>query len=186
MKNRDLDIRNTVKFHDLKLFLSSLSTNTQFLFTHFGTINASTVDTITRKEMARHDKIKFFAHVDGILMAYGFLTKFEKKTKKHNCILGIVIDDEWQDKGIGSMVCKYMINSAWKKGFTKIWLTVYSDNKRAIHVYRSLGFEIEGIFMNDEIISKKRRHVVSMAIFKGKGFSYKQRINLWNRLQRNS
>jgi RimJ/RimL family protein N-acetyltransferase len=58
-----------------------------------------------------------------------------------------------------------MIESAWKKKYKKIWLTVFSDNTRALVMYKNLGFKIEGIFMNDEMVNKKYRHVVSMALF---------------------
>ena len=42
------------------------------------------------------------------LIAYSYLTKFDKKSKKHNCILGIVISDKWQGKGFGKKICKYI------------------------------------------------------------------------------
>ena len=61
-----------------------------------------------------------------------------------------------------------MIEVAWKKKFEKIWLTTYYDNKAALKIYRKLGFEVEGIFINEEKINGKPRQVVSMGLFKNK------------------
>ena len=76
-----------------------------------------------------------------------------------------------------------MINHAWKKQFEKIWLTVFDNNVSAIGLYKSLGFEIEGIFMNDELSLKKQRHVISMAIFKNKLTYIKKRKKIWQNLE---
>ena len=71
--------------------------------------------------------------------------------------MGIVIGDKWQGNGFGEKICKHMINYGWKKQFEKIWLTVFDNNISAINLYKSLGFEIEGIFMNDELSLRKAK-----------------------------
>ena len=76
-----------------------------------------------------------------------------------------------------------MINHAWKKQFYKIWLTVFENNAAAINLYKSLGFEIEGIFINDEISSKQKRHVISMAIFKNHLSNINQRKKIWKNIE---
>src|SRR5579872_6126629 len=148
-----------VEHNIFRKFLLKLGNTTQYNFNHFGKINFNNINRIVQQELTRKDKVKFFALVENELIGYGFLTKFEKFTKKHNCILGIVISDSWQNSGLGKKLCTYMILDAWKNGFKKIWLNVYYDNERAFHLYKSLGFDIEGIFMADEIINKKQRHV---------------------------
>ena len=97
--------------------------------------------------------------------------------------MGIVIADKWQGNGFGEKICKHMINHAWKKQFEKIWLTVFDNNVSAIGLYKSLGFEIEGIFMNDELSLKKQRHVISMAIFKNNLTYIKKREKIWQNLK---
>ena len=59
-----------------------------------------------------------------------------------------------------------MISTAWKQGFKKIWLTTYFDNKSAFEIYQKLGFIVEGIFINEEKLNGKYRHVISMGLFK--------------------
>ena len=70
-----------------------------------------------------------------------------------------------------------MIKTAWNKNFEKIWLTVYSDNIDAYRMYKDLGFEIEGIFLNDEKIRGKSKHKISIAIFK-KNYNNKSKRKL--------
>ena len=181
---KDLLISDRIQKREFSQFLSKLGPDTQKNFTYFGKINSKNVKSIVDKELNRKDKIKFFTFLNGKLISYSFLTKFEKPTKKHNCILGIVISKGWQKKGLGKNICDYMIKFAWKKGFRKIWLTVYSDNVRAFKLYKSLGFEIEGIFMSDEKMNKTFRHIVSMALFNKVKSGKKERFQIWSNLEK--
>ncbi len=164
-------------------FLLNLEKGTLYNFNSFGEINSSNVTDMVQNELFRKDRIRFFSFYENTLIAYSYLTKFQKKSKKHNCILGIVIGNKWQGKGFGKKICKHMINYAWKKQFEKIWLTVFDNNISAICLYKLLGFEIEGIFMNDERYLKKQRHVISMAIFKNKHTYIKRRKKIWQNLE---
>ena len=164
-------------------FLLSLKNKTLYNFNPFGKINSSNVVSIVQKELSRKDRIRFFSFYGDTLIGYSYLTKFEKKSKKHNCTLGIVIGDKWQSDGFGTLICKYMIDYAWKKQFEKIWLTVFDNNTPAINLYKSLGFEVEGIFINDEQYLKKQRHVVSMAIFKNRRTYIHKRKKIWANLE---
>lgn len=173
--SNDLKITSKTKKNDLVEFLNSLSKKTIQNFNHFGDISIKNVDDIADRELKHKDKIKFFSYFNNQLIAYSFLTKFDKNTKKHNCILGIVISEKWQKKGFGTKICEMMIKTAWKKGYGKIWLTVFSDNLLAIKLYKKLGFEVEGIFIGDEVIKNRSRDVISMAIFKTSSDNSKKR-----------
>ena len=76
-----------------------------------------------------------------------------------------MIDEHQQGKGLGKTLAGNMIEWAKEKGFRKIWLTVFSDKKRPINLYKSLGFGIEGIFMRNDKLDQNYRHVLSMALF---------------------
>ena len=63
----------------------------------------------------------------------------------HSGEFGISILPEFQDKKIGSKMIEYLITWARSKPkLKKINLSVFESNKRAIHVYKKLGFVIEG------------------------------------------
>jgi len=179
-----LVIKNKAPQNKFRKLLLHLSSNTLYLFNPFGRITDTNIHSIVKKELERKDKLKFFSFLGKELISYSFLTTFEKPTKKHNCILGMVVGDKWQKQGYGKRICKHMIKTAWKKGFKKIWLTVFADNLTAQKLYLSLGFEIEGIFLADEIENGKKRDVVSMAIIKNYKKSESNRIRLWKKLSK--
>lgn len=183
MKGR-LKVLSSVEPRMLREFLLNLEKNTLYHFNHFGAITQSNIDAIVQRELTRKDRIRFFSLVNGELIAYSFLTLFEKPSKKHNCILGIVIGEKWQGKGYGKRICAHMIRKAWQKGLSKVWLNVYSDNARAIALYKSVGFEVEGIFMADEIEGINVRNIVSMATFRDRSFGKRARLVIWDRVEK--
>lgn len=64
---------------------------------------------------------------------------------RHTAVLGIAIDQDWRDKGIGSQLMARVID--WAKTtriLSRIELAVFTGNARAIHLYQKVGFEIEG------------------------------------------
>lgn len=179
----DIEIRNSTSTENFKKFLLEISEQTQSTFNYFGVISSDSINEILEKELSRKDKLRFFTFLENELIAYSFLTLFEKSTKKHNCILGIVIGDNWQNKGYGKKICQKMIEDAWKNGLEKIWLTVQYRNKKAIALYKLLGFEVEGVFINDEIFEKKYQIIISMALFKNQ-IEVDQRLKIWKEIDK--
>lgn len=179
----NIKILESANSNDFRNFLLNLSKKTLQNFNYFGNISQNNVDEIVKNELNRTDKIKFFTFIENELIAYSFLTLFEKSTKKHNCILGIVISDLSQEKGIGKEICQQMIQKGWDSNLEKIWLTVREENKKAIKLYKSLGFHVEGIFLNDEIENEKYQNIVSMAIFKNKKSIMEERLKIWKNIE---
>ena len=58
--------------------------------------------------------------------------------------LEIMVSARHRGVGIGRALMAYALDWARESVLTKIGLTVYADNERAIALYRSLGFEEEG------------------------------------------
>lgn len=66
-------------------------------------------------------------------------------SEQHTFGLGISVNPEWRDQGVGSALMKRMID--WAKANPKVHrleLEVFTNNPRAIHVYEKLGFITEG------------------------------------------
>jgi putative acetyltransferase len=63
---------------------------------------------------------------------------------RHRAEFGINIHDDYQNRGLGTLLTKHMIGIARAKGIRKVTLMVVTDNERAIRVYRNCGFEVEG------------------------------------------
>lgn len=57
--------------------------------------------------------------------------------------------DDYQNRGLGTSMTKHMIEIARSKALKKIYLTVVTENRRAIRVYETCGFKIEGKLEKD-------------------------------------
>lgn len=66
------------------------------------------------------------------------------------CCLGPCLADDYQDKGIGSIVLPYLINIArdFGKRCVILWGGVRTDNERGIRFYEKNGFKRLGTFLN--------------------------------------
>lgn len=69
----------------------------------------------------------------------------EHPTTKHIGILGMGLLPEYRGKGIGADLLKKCLMHAKSRGLEIVQLDVYTSNKGAIHLYKKLGFSIEGI-----------------------------------------
>jgi putative acetyltransferase len=57
------------------------------------------------------------------------------------------VRDDWQGRGVGTKLMEALIDLAdnWL-GALRVELTVYTENERALKLYRRFGFEIEGTY----------------------------------------
>ncbi len=64
---------------------------------------------------------------------------------RHSGGLGICVTRAWQGRGVGSEMMRRLLDWAdnWM-GLLRVELSVYTDNVRAIALYRKHGFEMEG------------------------------------------
>jgi RimJ/RimL family protein N-acetyltransferase len=66
------------------------------------------------------------------------------ESRAHVGIIGLGLMPECRGRGVGSALMTTAIERAWAKGFTRIELTVRTDNIRARRLYERLGFANEG------------------------------------------
>lgn len=59
------------------------------------------------------------------------------------------IREGYQNQGYGNRLLREVISDLQEKGYTEFTVGVEDDNKRAIHLYRSLGFD-EELLRNQE------------------------------------
>lgn len=64
---------------------------------------------------------------------------------RHTADLGIVVLDGYRNLGIGRRLLEEVQAWAWASGLLKLSLGVFHSNERAIHLYRSCGFDVEGV-----------------------------------------
>ncbi|BBU83786.1 spermidine N1-acetyltransferase [Escherichia coli] len=78
----------------------------------------------------------------------------------------LIISPEYQGKGLATRAAKL----AMDYGFTvlnlyKLYLIVDKENEKAIHIYRKLGFTVEGELMHEFFINGQYRNAIRMCIF---------------------
>jgi RimJ/RimL family protein N-acetyltransferase len=70
----------------------------------------------------------------------------------HSGVLGMGLLPEWRGQGHGRALIAATLDAARRFGLTRIELTVYADNVRAIALYRSVGFQQEGVLKDAALI----------------------------------
>jgi RimJ/RimL family protein N-acetyltransferase len=85
------------------------------------------------------------AEHDGAIIGQLTLEGGKKRAIHHTAILGITVAKEWRGRGVGRRLIETAIAYARQSGvIQRIELQVLARNEPAIHLYRRLGFEIEG------------------------------------------
>jgi L-phenylalanine/L-methionine N-acetyltransferase len=85
------------------------------------------------------------AVVDGEVVGSISLHTSSRPRVNHKGVLGMMVRDDWQGKGVGTAMMLAVIDLADKwLNLSRLELTVFTDNEPAIALYRKFGFEIEG------------------------------------------
>jgi ribosomal protein S18 acetylase RimI-like enzyme len=68
-----------------------------------------------------------------------------RRAIRHAVVLGMSVDREWRNQGVGQLLMARAIEWARDTGIvSRIELAVFARNEMAIHLYRKFGFEVEG------------------------------------------
>lgn len=68
---------------------------------------------------------------------------------QHRASIGIALYQKYTDMGIGRAMIEKLIRIAKEHGVEQLELEVVDGNENAIHLYKSMGFEIFGTFPNN-------------------------------------
>ena len=97
-------------------------------------------------KLKQPNKIYLIGMHDGEIIAQSNLTiRNEYEKTAHVGQIGIAIHKDYQDQGLGTQLITCLEKLGKERGLEKIEISAFSDNTRAIHVYRDkLGYEWEG------------------------------------------
>lgn len=57
--------------------------------------------------------------------------------------ISVVVRDDWQNKGLGTLLVKHLAEIAKEKGFESLTAWVLVDNTKMMHIFRKLGYPIK-------------------------------------------
>ena len=95
----------------------------------------------------------------------GGLDLFPKSPRRrHAGHIGLAVHDKWHAKGVGTALMQALIDVAdnWLN-LSRIELTVFTDNRAALKLYKKLGFVIEGTHKKYAFRDGKYADVYGMA-----------------------
>lgn len=90
--------------------------------------------------------IYLVAEENGAIVGHCFIRKRDipDSERSHTGALSILVNKEWRNRGIGTMLIKKALRLSRKK-FDIIQLSVLTNNPKAISLYKRLGFRKWGI-----------------------------------------
>jgi RimJ/RimL family protein N-acetyltransferase len=84
------------------------------------------------------------ATIDGEIAAVASLLRPSRSRVRHGASLGLSVQRQYWAMGLGRAMTEALMPEALRLGLTRIELRVRHDNTRAISLYESLGFRLEG------------------------------------------
>lgn len=85
---------------------------------------------------------------------------------EHVGVLGMGVLEPYRGRGIGGSLLATAIDAAFRFGFSKIELEVFSTNSGAIALYDKSGFVVEGVRKRSRILDGITEDIVCMALFR--------------------
>jgi tRNA threonylcarbamoyladenosine biosynthesis protein TsaB len=95
------------------------------------------------KKVARDEKIHLIARVDGQFAGSCEVRRFARR-KRSAGEIGISIARDFRGEGIGYVCMTELIAQASRIGLRLLYLHVFENNERAIHLYEKAGFRVSG------------------------------------------
>ena len=87
----------------------------------------------------------FVAVKDGCVVGWCDICRMDRLVYQHAGVLGMGITREFRGQGLGRRLILAALKRAREADIERVELTVYASNRRAIRLYKSVGFVREGI-----------------------------------------
>lgn len=111
------------------------------------------------QEDAKHPRNLFLvAESNGRIIGFSRCEGSHLKRSLHKVEFGVGVLKDYWGYGIGKNLLKGSIVWAELNGIKKVVLFVLEENKKAVALYESLGFEIEGVLKKDKFLSDGKFH----------------------------
>jgi ribosomal protein S18 acetylase RimI-like enzyme len=139
-------------------YLNGISSETDFITYGKGQMNCTLEDEqkYIQEHLEENNKMLIIAEINGKIVGMSDFTGGRQIRIRHIGDFGISVLKKYWDLGIGRTLMESLIEWAEKSGIVrKINLKVRTDNTRAIKIYKSFGFTVEGTISRQLFIDKK-------------------------------
>ena len=118
------------------------------------------------QDIVTNDLCQFVALQDDVVVGWCDVLPTHGEARAHVGTLGIGLVSHARNIGIGAKLMEAAISKAWKKGISRIELTVRTDNPNATALYERFGFTHEGLNKNAFSVDGKYYDAYSMALLR--------------------
>ncbi|AQQ54578.1 GNAT family N-acetyltransferase [Planococcus lenghuensis] len=118
-----------------------------------GFIDASGFEQLIRSDTESDRNLFLVAIADGRIVGFSRCEGNELKRFAHKAEFGIGVLKAYWGNGIGKNLLSESIKWADESGLAKLTLNVLETNEPAIRLYEELGFQAEGVLVNDKTLS---------------------------------
>uniref|UniRef100_UPI0039ED0F7E GNAT family N-acetyltransferase n=1 Tax=Clostridium perfringens TaxID=1502 RepID=UPI0039ED0F7E len=100
-----------------------------------------------KEKIINMDKNQYWyvAEENGKVIGLGILMNHGNLRKKHVGVITLMVNSDYQNKGVGSLLMDKLINLSESLNIIRLELCVFRDNYKAINLYKKFGFKEEGI-----------------------------------------
>ncbi|MDQ1233737.1 ribosomal protein S18 acetylase RimI-like enzyme [Paenibacillus sp. SORGH_AS306] len=106
----------------------------------------------------------FLAEHEGQIIGYLEAIGGKVARNRHSVYIVVGVLQEYANRGIGRRLFQTMIYWAQDRHLHRLELNVQGNNERALHLYRSLGFRIEGIQKNALVVEQRYVDLIQMGL----------------------
>ncbi|HBI6989298.1 GNAT family N-acetyltransferase [Clostridium perfringens] len=105
----------------------------------------------------------YVAEENGKVIGLGILMNHGNLRKKHVGLITLMVNSDYQNKGIGSLLMDKLINLSESLNIIRLELCVFRDNYKAINLYKKFGFKEEGIKVKSALKNGEYADEIMMA-----------------------
>ncbi|MET3054482.1 GNAT family N-acetyltransferase [Pseudomonas alkylphenolica] len=118
--------------------LSSESRHLRFLC-HINEPGEAMLDQLMTVDQHEHMAYVALAHVNGELQEVG-ISRYAACAEPGECECAVTVDDQWQHRGLGSLLLGHLIDKARANGYTTMYSIDSAANTAMYELARELGF----------------------------------------------
>lgn len=170
LKNNDkMTISESTKYDAEKLinYIKEISAQSDFLTFGRGEFDVSIEEEEKMLEniLSSNNNLNIIALIDNKIVGNLTFRGGHRPRIRHTGEFGVSVLKDYWGLGIGKELVKYLINWAEDGDIVKkINLRVREDNKKAIRLYKSLGFKKEGMITRDLYLNGKYYSSIQMGL----------------------